>query len=67
MPDEYLEAILKFAAQAPSGYNLQPWRFIVVRDKANRERLQKAAYNQEKIRNSSCSAWRMRSSRAASG
>jgi nitroreductase len=49
VPDEYLEAILKFTAQAPSGYNLQPWRFIVVRDPQNRQRLQKAAYNQEKV------------------
>ncbi|HTR43877.1 MAG TPA: nitroreductase family protein [Pseudomonadales bacterium] len=49
VPDEYLEAILQFAGQAPSGYNLQPWRFIVVRKKENRQRLQKAAYNQEKI------------------
>jgi nitroreductase len=49
VPEEYLEAILQFAAQAPSGYNLQPWRFVVVRKKENRERLRKAAYNQEKI------------------
>jgi nitroreductase len=49
VPEKYLEAILRFAAQAPSGYNLQPWRFIVVREKENRECLQKAAFNQEKI------------------
>lgn len=49
VPEEYLEAILQFAAQAPSGYNLQPWRFIVVRKKENRERLMKAAFNQQKI------------------
>jgi len=49
VPEEYLEAILRFGAQAPSGYNLQPWRFVVVREKENRERLQKAAYNQEKV------------------
>lgn len=49
VPEEYLEAILQFTAQAPSGYNLQPWRFIVVREKANRERLQRAAFNQQKI------------------
>src|SRR5439155_17014391 len=49
VPEEYLEAILQFAAQAPSGYNLQPWRFIVVREKENRERLQRAAFNQQKI------------------
>lgn len=49
VPEEYLEAILEFGAQAPSGYNLQPWRFVVVRDKENRERLKKAAYGQEKV------------------
>ena len=49
VPEEYLEAILSFAAQAPSGFNLQPWRFIVVRDAENRHRLQKAAMNQSKV------------------
>jgi nitroreductase len=49
VPPEYVEAILKFGAQAPSGYNLQPWRFIVVRDAENRKRLQKAAFDQAKI------------------
>jgi len=49
VPELYLEAILKFGAQAPSGYNFQPWRFIVVREKENRERLQRAAYGQAKI------------------
>lgn len=49
VPENYLNAILRFAAQAPSGYNLQPWRFIVVRDASNRQRLKKAAMNQEKV------------------
>jgi nitroreductase len=49
VPEEYLNAILRFGAQAPSGYNLQPWRFVVVRDAANRQRLQRAAYNQPKV------------------
>jgi nitroreductase len=49
VPTEYLDAILELAAQAPSGYNLQPWRFIVVRDAANRQRLQAAAFNQPKV------------------
>lgn len=39
VPDEYLHAILTLAAQAPSGFNLQPWRFLVLRDAASRERL----------------------------
>ena len=49
VPQEYLDAMLKLAAQAPSGYNLQPWRFIVVRDAENRKRLQAAAFGQPKV------------------
>jgi nitroreductase len=49
VPDEYLNAILLLGAQAPSGYNLQPWRFIVVRQEENKKRLQKVAFNQPKV------------------
>jgi nitroreductase len=49
VPDEILDAILRLGAQAPSGYNLQPWRFIVVRDAENRKRLQQVAYKQPKV------------------
>lgn len=49
VPEQYLKAILQFGAQAPSGYNLQPWRFIVVRDAENRKRLQSVAFGQPKV------------------
>ena len=49
VPEEILNAILQLGAQAPSGYNLQPWRFIVVRGEENRARLQTVAYNQPKV------------------
>ena len=49
VPEEYLNAILRLGAQAPSGYNLQPWRFIIVRDEKNLRRLQQAAFKQPKI------------------
>ena len=49
VPEQYLEAILRLGAQAPSGYNLQPWRFIVIRDEENRKRLRKAAMDQAKV------------------
>ena len=49
VPEQYLQAMLQLAAQAPSGYNLQPWRFIVVREAANRQRLMKAAFGQAKV------------------
>ena len=49
VPEETLNAILQLGLQAPSGYNLQPWRFIVVREEENRKRLQSVAFNQPKV------------------
>ena len=49
VPEEYLDAILRLGTQAPSGYNLQPWRFVVVREPENRRRLQQVAFNQPKV------------------
>jgi nitroreductase len=49
IPDEYLRQIIELGTQAPSGYNLQPWRLILVRDQENKKRLQKAAFDQEKV------------------
>ena len=46
---EVLDAVLRLGAQAPSGYNFQPWRFVVVRDAENRRRLQQVAFNQPKV------------------
>ena len=33
LPDDYLDKILEAARWAPSGYNMQPWDFVVIRDK----------------------------------
>jgi nitroreductase len=49
VPEEHLEKILALASQAPSGYNLQPWRFVVVREPAQRERLRRAAFDQPRV------------------
>lgn len=49
LPDGLLKRILHLATLAPSGYNLQPWRFVVVRSKANREKLRACAFGQAKI------------------
>ena len=49
VPDEDLEKILWAGMEAPSGYNLQPWRFIVVRDAEQRRRLRDAAMGQPKV------------------
>ena len=36
IPHEHLKQILQAGLEAPSGYNLQPWRFVVVRDPEQR-------------------------------
>ncbi len=47
--EDDLRQILEAGREAPSGYNLQPWRFIVVRDAEQRRRLRAAAMGQPKV------------------
>jgi nitroreductase len=47
--EEDLKKILQAGLEAPSGYNLQPWRFVVVRQPEQRKKLRAAAMNQPKI------------------
>jgi nitroreductase len=47
--DAQLKQIIETAALAPSGFNLQPWNLIVLRDKVQKEKLRKAAWDQPKI------------------
>ncbi|MBX9568583.1 MAG: nitroreductase family protein [Candidatus Obscuribacterales bacterium] len=49
VPEEILNEILESSLLAPSGYNLQPWRFIVVKDADSRKRLRAVAMNQPKV------------------
>lgn len=49
VPQEIVDRALRFAAEAPSGYNLQPWRFLVLRTPERRARLREAAFGQAKI------------------
>lgn len=53
IPDADLKKILEAGLKAPSGYNLQPWRFIVVRTPEQRRRLRAAAFNQAKVEEAS--------------
>lgn len=48
-----LEKIVRAGLEAPSGYNLQPWRFIVVRDGEQRKKLRAAAFGQAKVEEAS--------------
>lgn len=53
IPDEDLKQILDAGLQAPSGYNMQPWRFVVVRNAEQKKRLRAASFNQAKVEEAS--------------
>lgn len=46
IPEDVLLRVLEAARLAPSGKNLQPWKFIIVRDKALKEKLARASSGQ---------------------
>src|SRR3954470_207839 len=48
-----LEKIIGAGLEAPSGYNLQPWRFVVVRDAEQKKKLCAAAFGQLKVEQAS--------------
>ncbi|UCH03787.1 MAG: nitroreductase family protein [Candidatus Thorarchaeota archaeon] len=49
VPETDLERILEAGFSAPSAGNRQPWRVVVVRNEGTRNRLSRAAYDQEFI------------------
>lgn len=49
LDDETLEAIFDRVRLSPSGYNLQPWEFLVLRDDENQQELREVAYDQEHV------------------
>jgi nitroreductase len=48
VPDEVLELAIRAAASAPSGANMQPWKFVVVRDPELKRRIRLAAEKEER-------------------
>lgn len=53
LPEGDLKRILEAGLQAPSGYNMQPWRFVVVRSEEQKRRLRGASFNQAKVEEAS--------------
>ncbi|MFQ6037204.1 MAG: nitroreductase family protein [Candidatus Aminicenantales bacterium] len=49
VPGDVLLRVLEAARRAPSGKNLQPWKFILVRDKRLKKKLAKASVRQHFI------------------
>lgn len=48
-----LEKIIQAGLEAPSGYNMQPWRFVVVREREQKKKLRQAAFGQSKVEEAS--------------
>jgi nitroreductase len=47
VPDDLIDAAIAIAGAAPSGANMQPWRFVVVRDPEVKRRIRMAAEEEE--------------------
>lgn len=47
--DDEVRNLLELTGRAPSAFNAQPWRFIVVRDEQVKQQLQAAAYGQKQV------------------
>ena len=49
IPPALLQEIFRLGLRAPSGYNLQPWRFIAVREQENKDKLKACAFDQRQV------------------
>lgn len=53
IPETTLNEILELAASAPSSWNLQQWRFLVVRKQAQKDAILPIAYGQQQVSDAS--------------
>jgi len=53
MPGATEEELLSLAMLSPTAYNIQNWRFVVVKNKALREQIKQAAWGQAQVTDSS--------------
>lgn len=49
LSDSELNEILELASRAPSSWNLQHWRYLVIREQANKEKLLPIAFGQQQV------------------
>ena len=47
LSQQQIERLIEAGRLAPSGCNVQPWRFIVIRDKEEKKKLRKASFDQK--------------------
>lgn len=53
LTDDEINKLMEAAIQSPTSFNIQHWRFVLVRDKETREQLRAAAYNQAQVADAS--------------
>ncbi|MFC1553537.1 nitroreductase family protein [candidate division KSB1 bacterium] len=53
LSDEEIKEIISLAALSPSAFNIQHWRFVVVKDKNQREKIKEAAWGQSQVTDAS--------------
>lgn len=53
VPDEKLTGLLELASLAPSSFNLQPWKVVIVRTPEGKKTLRRCAFDQAKIEEAS--------------
>ncbi len=53
MPDADVERLIQLAMLSPTSFNMQNWRFVVVRDSALRQQLREAAWGQAQLTDAS--------------
>ena len=52
--EKLIREMIEIASGSPSGYNLQPWSVMIIKDPAEKERLKKLAFNQPKVSEAPC-------------
>ncbi|AOM83986.1 nitroreductase family protein [Salisediminibacterium beveridgei] len=52
IPEEELKQMLEMSVTAPSSWNLQHWKFLVIDDEAQQEKLLPIAYGQKQVKDS---------------
>ncbi len=53
MTEEEIKKLMSTAMLSPTSFNMQNWRFVVVTDKEQREKIKDAAWGQEQVSNAS--------------
>ena len=53
MPEADLTTLLEAAAQSPTSFNIQHWRFVVVKDAALRQKIREKAFDQAQVTDAS--------------